>query len=154
MKTIGIAVLLLAAAQGAVAAQGFLRTSDTEALSNFRCAAAVGTVRDAMRESGFDALGGLPEMFDRAGKAAVVKAVLLSTETGNSLAGPKVSFTSARTVEAVSRDVSSHRAEGASSVGKGANALMGECLSRARLQAARELAEWFADDVSLFERLK
>nr|WP_250808084.1 hypothetical protein [Neorhizobium tomejilense] len=161
MKTMISALLVaLSASSAATAADklAYLSSRDAVAVGYFKCAIAVEAVRDLVREDGYDIYSGVPAIFDKAGRATVVKAALLAEEHRARPKVKKLDFTSEKAVRLVSNDVAVHRRAAdaeltAAALMVGFDTLSG-CITPDKIEAARKLGEWFDKDVGLFWSLK
>ncbi|MBY3150916.1 hypothetical protein HFO56_00540 [Rhizobium laguerreae] len=163
MKSIKALVIAAAAVISAVPATAgeklsYLSSMDADALNFFRCAASVGATRELLLEDGFDVYTSFPGTFDKAGRAAVIKAALLAEEFQE---GPKlkhVSFTGKRATRLVASDIDAHRNKADRDLATGTFVKglddLASCVSPSRLDAARAMVDWLDNDVGLFEDLK
>jgi uncharacterized protein YbjT (DUF2867 family) len=163
MKFIKALVIAAAAVLSAVPATAsekltYLSSMDAEALGYFRCAASVGATREILLSDGFDVYTSLPGTFDKAGRAAVIKASLLAEEHGAKPKIKRISFTAAKTLKIIESDIDAHRNKAERELAKGefiqGLGELAKCVSPANLDAARGMVDWFDNDVSLFEDLK
>lgn len=159
MKAAAIAAALLSATPAMASEKlTYLSSLDSEAVGFFRCAASVGATRDILLADGFDVYSSLPGTFEKAGRAAVIKASLLAGEFGANPKVKSISFTAAKTVKLIAADIEAHRNKAERELARGdfvdgLDDLAG-CVSPARLDAARAMVDWLDNDVALFEDLK
>jgi uncharacterized protein YbjT (DUF2867 family) len=163
MKSIKALVIAAAAAMSAVPAAAaekltYLSSMDTEALGYFRCAASVGATREILLRDGFDVYTSIPGTFEKAGRAAVIKAALLAEEHEASPKIKRISFTAPKTTKIVAADIAAHRNRAERELAKGEFVKglddLATCVSPAKLDAARAMVDWLDNDVALFEDLK
>lgn len=162
MKTLFLsavaASLMLAAPVAAKDKLSYLSAPDAQAIEFFKCSVSVQYARDAMRADGYDAYTSIPGTFDKAGRAAVVKAALLAEADGEKPQVKKISFTSEKAKKLVKADIDYHVLTAAKQVAnldflKGVDELE-DCLKPENLDKARAAVDWFNNDVALFEELK
>ena len=162
MKTLILAAMA-AALLGAVPASAkdklsYLSAVDSEAVAFFKCAATVEAVRENLLADGYDAYTSLPGTFDKAGRAAVIKASLLAEEYEAKPKVKKISFTSAKAEKLVTSDIAVHRAIAAADLDKtsfaGGFDALASCTTPSRLDSARAAVDWLDNDVALFEPVK
>lgn len=163
MKSIKALVIAAAAALSAVPATAaeklsYLSSMDAEALGYFRCAASVGATREILLADGFDVYTSLPGTFDKAGRAAVIKAALLAEEYGAEPKIKRISFTGSKTSKVIAADIDAHRNTAERELAKGEFVTglddLATCVSPANLDAARAMVDWLDNDVALLEDLK
>jgi len=162
MKTIFLALAVASVATATPASSAgklsYLSAYDIEAIGYFKCAASVEAVRQVLLKDGYDTYSSVPATFDKAGRAAVIKAALLAEEFERRPKVKKISFTSDKANRLVSGDIAAHRAAALdelaqSTLPDGFDTVAG-CTMPDRLDAARAMVDWFDNDVALFESLK
>lgn len=162
MKTLilsaAVAAMLAVTPATAKEKLSYLSTPDAEALEFFKCSISIQYTRDLLRADGFDAYTSIPGTFDKAGRAAVVKAALLAESEGGNPKVKKISFTSDKATKLVKSDIDYHvlaagKEVANSSFLKGFSAIEG-CMTPETLDKARAAVDWFDNDVALFETLK
>jgi hypothetical protein len=160
IKALVIAAAAMVSAVPATAAEklSYLSSMDADALDYFRCAASVGATRDILLDDGYDVYSSLPGTFDKAGRAAVIKAALLAEEYEAKPKVKHVSFSSAKTTKIIASDIDAHRNKAERELAKGEFVKglddLATCVSPKNLDAARAMVDWLDNDVSFFEDLK
>ncbi|MCS4089908.1 hypothetical protein [Rhizobium sp. BK176] len=160
IKALVIASAALIAALPASAAEklSYLSSMDADALGYFRCAASVGATRDILLDDGYDVYSSLPGTFDKAGRAAVIKAALLAEEYEAKPQIKHISFTAAKTTKIIASDIDAHRNKAERELAKGEFVKglddLATCVSKKNLDDARAMVDWLDNDVSFFKELK
>lgn len=159
IKTLFAAVAIVFSAAPVDAAKlSYLSSPDADALRYFKCAASVGAIRDVLFADGFDVYSSIPATYEKAGRAAVVKASLLAEEHGAAPQVKRVSFTAKSTEKLVLSDVYVHKALASADLGKLSHAkglsVLDDCVSPSRIDEARGMVDWFDNDVALMDSLK
>jgi hypothetical protein len=163
MKSVKALVFAAAAVISAVPATAaeklsYLSSMDADALDYFRCAASVGATRDILLDDGYDVYSSLPGTFDKAGRAAVIKAALLAEEFEAKPKVKHVSFTAPKTTRLIAGDIDAHRNKAERELAKGEFVKglddLATCVSPNKLDAARAMVDWLDNDVGFFEGLK
>jgi hypothetical protein len=160
IKALVIAAGAVLCALPATAAEklSYLSVMDSDALHYFRCAENIGATRQVLLSSNYNVFSSLPATFDKAGRAAVIKAALLAEEYEAKPKVKHISFVSAYATKLVASDIAAHRAAAKRGLNNGeyARGLEGlaTCVSPKELDSARTMVDWLDNDVGLFKDLK
>jgi hypothetical protein len=160
IKAIVVAAAVVMSAVPVVAAEklSYLSSMDKEALDYFRCAESVGATREMLLRDGFDVYTSIPGTFDKAGRAAVIRAALLAEELDAAPRIKRISWNAPNAIKVISSDIAVHRRNAAREIAKGEFVKglddLATCVSPEKLDAARAMVDWLDNDVALFESLK